>query len=272
MSSIDQLMLGPPDDTPILPYYRGVFSHGFVALHPFFMIDGVHPDQCEYGTLVLEGSKAPAELGFVEWNDREAAARRVGKDMMLEEVDLAAKQHGKPIGWHQVQESIGFPDHCELDRALRTSIHGLKKELKDDKAAEKLAAFCFQQGVFPPTEGNFQPLMHRNLANFFRKAGYNSLTAGDEFGDDERLIDLDLLEHDSLWLGHTDLPNYGVKRLIAPDRSLLAWVHWDSFYTLILGTAETLANQDPMSFFEGFWCSDKTTTYWLQQPPLPLAR
>jgi hypothetical protein len=268
MTSIDQLILGPPDDTPILPYYRGVFSHAFVALHPFFTIDGVHPRQCEYGTLVVEGSDAPADLGFVEWNDREAAARRAGKDMMVEEVELAAKQRGNRVGW----QSMGFPDHCELDRALRTSIHGLNNKFSDNRAAENLAAFCFQQGVFPPTEGSFQPLMHRNLANLFKTAGFTSLIAGDEFGDDERLIDIALLEQDSLWLGHPDLPKYGVKRLIAPDRSLLAWVHWDSFYTLLLGTVDTLKNQRPCTSFEGFWCSEGTTTYWLQQPPLPLAR
>lgn len=113
--------------------------------------------------------------------------------------------------------------------------------------------------------------MQTSLAAVFRRAGTNRLIVGDEFGDDERLVDTSLLEQGDLWDGMAELPQYGVKRLIAPDHSLLAWVHWDSFYTLILGKAEAFQGLKIARLFEGFWCSDETESYWLTQPCIPLA-
>ena len=112
--------------------------------------------------------------------------------------------------------------------------------------------------------------MQTSLATAFRRAGKSRLIVGDEFGDDERLVDTSRLERVDLWDGMAGLPKYGVKRLIAPDRSLLAWVHWDSFYTLILGKAEVFQELEIAELFEGFWCSDETASYWLTQPCIPL--
>ena len=112
--------------------------------------------------------------------------------------------------------------------------------------------------------------MQTSLATVFKRTGNNRLIVGDEFGDDERLVDTSLLGRSDLWDGMAGLPQYGVKRLIAPDRSLLAWVHWDSFYTLILGKAEALQDLKIANLFEGFWCSDETESYWLTQRCIPL--
>jgi len=112
--------------------------------------------------------------------------------------------------------------------------------------------------------------MQANLATVFRRAGFSQLIVGDEFGDDERLVDTSLLEQGDLWDGMAELPQYGVKRLIAPDQSLLAWVHWDSFYTLLLGKAEAFQGLKITSLFEGSWCSEETESYWFRQPCIPL--
>jgi hypothetical protein len=270
MNMIDRDKFGPPDDTPILPWYGGSYTHGFVALHPFFVVEGLDPKTCEHGTLVLSGSAAPAELGLLEWTDEETAKRRVGKEINAEGVDGAAKRYGRQIGWRTICRQAGFAEHCEVDQALRTSIGGLRHDLADADKSNRLASYCSQNLIFPPTEGSFQPLMQASLASLFRQAGNNYLTVGDEFGDDERVVNTRLLEQNDLWDGMVDLPQYGVKRLIAPDRSLLAWVHWDSFYTLILGKEEALQDLKIANLFEGFWCSEETESYWLTQPCIPL--
>ncbi|WP_128291241.1 DUF2711 family protein [Afifella aestuarii] len=271
MDAVDRYRFGPPDDTPILPWFGGAYTHGFVALHPFFTVDGLDPTICEYGTLILSRAALPNGLGLLEWGDDEEAKRRVGKDVDPEEVDRAAKRNGLQIGWQTICRQAGFADHCELDQALRTSIDGLRDDLADAAKSDRLASYCSLHRIFPPNEGRFEPLMQASLASLFRRTGHDRVIVGDEFGEDERLVDAGLLEQGDLWDAMAELPQYGVKRLIAPDRSLLAWVHWDSFYTLILGKAETFQELEIAGLFEGFWCSDETETYWLTQPCIPLA-
>lgn len=270
MDKTDRGKFGPPDDTPIMPWYDGVYSQGFVALHPFFTVDGLDPNTCEHGTLVLSGSKAPSELGLLEWADEESAKRRAGKEITLERVDGLAKRFGQRIGWRTVYQQNNFTNHCELDRALRTSIGGLRRDIADSAASDQLASYCSRYRIFPPNEGGFQPLMQSSLASIFRQAGFQSLLVGDEFGDDDRLVDISLMERDELWDGMAELPPHGIKRLIAPDRSLFAWVHWDSFYTMIFGTDEAFHGLNINRLFEGFWCSDETNTFWLTQTCIPL--
>ena len=269
MNTSDRSKFGPPDDTPIMPWYGGAYSHGFVALHPFFTVEGLDPNTCEHGTLILSRSSAPSSLSLLEWADEEAAKRRAGKEITPQGVDGLAKRLGQRIGWRTVCQQSKFADDCELDRALRTSIDGLRHDLADTAASDRLASYCSRNGIFAPTEGSFQPLMQFSLASIFRRAGFRNLIVGDEFGDDERLVDISLLERNELWDGTAGLPANGIKRLIAPDRSLLAWVHWDSFYTLILGAANALHDLETDRLFEGFWCSDKTDTYWLTQSSIP---
>jgi hypothetical protein len=271
MDTIDREKFGPPDDTPMLPWFGRAYTHGFVALHPFFTVEGLDPKTCEHGTLVLSRSAAPLALGLLEWADEESAKRRAGKEINSDGVDGAAKRFGRQIGWRTICQQVGFTDHCELDQALRTSIGGLRDDLADAAKSERLASYCSRHRIFLPTEGRFEPMMQASLATVFRRSGNSSVIVGDEFGDDERLIDTSLLEQVELWEGMAALPIHGVKRLIAPNHSLLAWAHWDSFYTLILGTAEVFQGLKIANLFEGFWCSDETECYWLTQPCISLA-
>ncbi|WP_420139068.1 DUF2711 family protein [Sphingomonas sp.] len=270
MQDTDRSSLGPPDDTPILPWFDGIYARAFVALHPFFTIEGVDPAACEYGSVILSRSAAPSDVDLIEWMDDETRKRQIGKELAADAVDGLAKRLAQPIGWRAVARHIDLADHCALDRALRTSIDGLKDHLADRAAADRLAAHCRKNRIFLPTEGSFQPVMQPSLVRIFRQAGFQSVIMGDEFGDDDRLVDIGTLETDEPWDGMPDLPRHGVRRMLAPDHSLFAWVHWDSFYTLILGTADALRDLNVGQQFEGFWCAKETTTYWLSQACLPL--
>lgn len=271
MNALDRTKFGPPDDTPILPWYAGAFSHAFVALHPFFTVEGLNPAQCEHGTLIVDCSDVPMERNLLDWLDEHAAQQRRGKELDRENVARIAKRFGTAISWRSIVQQAGFADHCVLDRALRTSIGGLRHDLADAAASEHLAAFCDRRSIFVPTEGTFQPRMQATIAALFRRMGLERVTLGDEFGDCEVNVEVAALERDLLWRDAKLLPGHDVKRVIAPDRSLLAWVHWDSFYTLFLGEGDAFRKGPVSSSFEGFWCSDETTTYWLSQPAIPLA-
>jgi hypothetical protein len=47
------------------------------------------------------------------------------------------------------------------------------------------------------------------------------------------------------------------------------WVHWDSFFAVILGTDERLANARVFELFEGFRASIETSVGWLFEPFIP---
>lgn len=271
MTEIERSKWPSPEDDAMLPWFKGVFEAGFIALHPFFTVEGLDPAACVHRTMVFARSEMPEGVGLVEWMDEEGAARRRGKEVQSGAIPGIAKALGHAISWGKVVATLGMADHCALDCALRTHIKGLRKDLDDEAAARRLTDYCAREKIFLPTEGTIQPLMENSLIAMLRRAGFAEVILADEFGDDEKLMPLDVLEDKGPWELRDDLPKWGVRRIIAPDRSLLVWVHWDSFYTAIVGTRARLEAARPERDFEGFWCSPTTTTYWLLEEAVPLA-
>ena len=272
MNEDDRAKFGPPDDTAMLPWIDGVYSHGFVALHPFIAIDGLHPRVCEYGTLILPRSSAPPDIDLLEWIDGEAEERRDGKELAAISVDEIAFKFGNQVSWQAMCHLVGLSDHCALDQALRTIILGLRKDLEDKASAERLEKYCDQHALFRPTEGRFQPIMQAQIIALFERMKLDEVFVGDEFGDDERLVSLAALRGEQAWDQRADLLPWGIRRIFAPDHSMLMWVHWDSFYTAVFATAERLDGSRLDELFEGFWCSNETITYWLTQSAIPLTQ
>ena len=272
MDDIHRMKFSPPDDTAMLPWYQGAFAHGFIALHPFFTVEGLDPTSCDHGTLVLTGSHRPKDVDLLKWMDEQAATRRTGKEIFGGSLADITKRFSRRIGWREICKEVGLHDHRALDRALRTNIKGLRRELEDQDAAERLVTYCNRQSIFLPTEGDFQPTMEAEIVSMFQNAGLSEILVGDEFGEDEKLISLASLANSSPWEMRDDLPEWGARRLMAPDHSLLVWVHWDSFYTAIFGTAQRLRDLRLSEGFEGFWCSEENTTYWLMQDTVPLVQ
>lgn len=272
MTEIDRSKWPPPEESEMMPWYNQTFDHGFIALHPFFAIDGLNPSLCDHGTHVFSGSERPEGVGLLEWMDEKSAARREGKELFSGSIPEIAKRFGRRIGWREICQAVGLQDHCALDQALRTNIMGLRKELAAPAAAQAMTDYCEAAQIFLPTEGSFQPLMETALVALLRRAGLTEIIVANEFGDDEKSMPVEALEGEVAWELRDDLVKWGVRRLVAPDRSLLIWVHWDSFYTAIFGTEERLRDTQVSADLEGFWCSAKTTTYWLNEDAVPLVQ
>lgn len=253
----------PLEDAPILPWYDGAFSHCFVAFHPFFAVEGLNPSSCDYGTLVLKASERPKDTNLLDWMDEAAISRKASKEIFGSSVDEIAKRFGQAIKWQSIVEELGFADGRQLDRALRTHIAGLRPEFADETAANSLVSYCQRREIFLPTEGQFQPIMEAGLATAFRNAGFSQVIVGDEFGDEERPISVDSLAEPHTWASRDDFPQWGARRFIASDSSMLVWTHWDSFYTAFLGVENRIVASRVAEIFEGFWCSRANTIYWL---------
>lgn len=270
MADFDKRIFGVPDDTKVLPWYDGAFSKAFVALHPFFLIDGLDPAVCEHGTLVLFGRDRPEDVDLVDWCGQAQADRLIGKELTSSSVDDASKRFGKNARWSTIGEQVGLADHRDINRALRTHIGGLKAEYADPASAERLISHCARMQTFLPTEGQLQPTMEDSFVNLFRRAGLTHVVIGDEFGDEEYVVSVDELCSPNSWPSSRSLPLPYPRRIFAQDRSLLVTVHWDSFFTFILGTDDRLQDVEVGSLFEGFWCSETTTISWQTEPLIPL--
>lgn len=270
MSPLELPNFGPPDDKPMLPWYGGHYTHAFIALSPFYVIDGLNPSVCETGNLILSRSNKPEEADLVEWVDAEAAKNKVGNEIESSSLDYIARQYGKPVSWRTICREASFSDHCELDRALRTNIKGLRRDLEDKASAQRLLAHCSRNQIFLPTEGRIEPVQQSRLAEFLSQKGHIQIIAGDEFGDEDLVIDTQSLLQPEPWDYRDDMPKFGIRRLMALDQSLLIWVHWDSFYVTIFGNEHSLASANVGRFLEGFWCSPESTTYWLTQEAIAL--
>lgn len=255
--------LVPPDGAPILPWFEGAFSSAFIALHPFFTVDGLDPASCDYGTLVLSVGEKPDELDLIEWSDRERKHRMRGKELRGASAEEGAKNFGKSVRWSTMCRQLGLDDHRNLDHALRTHIGGLKAEFSDPIGAQRLLDYCARWKVFLPTEGSFQAIMERPLTSLLRRVGLAEVLIGDEFGEQVYCVSAEDLSAPGNW------SQMQPRRIAAADQSLLLLTPWDSFFTIIVGRSEQLAGALP-ELFEGFWCSEETTTDWCFEPYIPL--
>ena len=220
----------------------------------------------------MRRSSAPPDVELLEWLDGEAEQHRQGKELTATAVAEIAIKFGKQVRWRKICELVGLTDHCALDQALRTSIGGLRSDLEDRATAARLTGFCNEYALFVPTEGKIQPIMQASLITLFERMGLNEVFLGDEFGQEERLVSVAALRGEQPWDHRPGLITGVIRRIYSPDRSVILWVHWDSFYTAIFATAERLEGSRISELLEGFWCTNETTTYWLTQPAIPLTQ
>lgn len=64
-----------------------------------------------------------------------------------------------------------------------------------------------------------------------------------------------------------DLPMHFTGTLVAPDESFLLTVDWDSFFTVLFGSAELIAHLTVREHVEGFRATPNTEHFWF----LPLS-
>jgi hypothetical protein len=264
----DPLSLYPPEGAPLLAWCR---SHGFdgafVALHPFVALAGFDPRTSPYGTRVHDrsaiGDGPDAFARAMEEAAVDGEAERLLRDLLAREM----KRSGRPVSWAEVGRAAGLPGLAACNRALLTTILALRREFADEDGAEALRLIADEGGLFLPTEGRFQPVMERNLAEMLRDSGVTRLMQWDDYGEEPSRIDAASLLADSPWFEiPEDIETYSC-RLAAEDRTQLVAVHWDSFFTLICGTSARLRAARPEQRFEGFQVTEGWMHEWWREDP-----
>lgn len=210
-----------PYDEKILPFYEGQFDSVYVLLHPF-----------------LKPKEMDIELFYSsEWLTKQ------------ETIDTC-----EPISWYEVLKLAKLQNLSEIDVGLRTSIMGIKKELSNEAAANKLGTLTKELNIIHPSEGYISPLLENRIFQVIKSLGYHWLWVGDEFGTERKLhwID-DLIKKD-------EIPAHGC--VFAHDHSILVTTHWDSHCSFLCSSRDVIEKILAIDNFEGFYCTPNTQVYW----------
>lgn len=240
----------PPYDTPFIEWYEGIYETVFIAFHPFIRL-GAMP--------MVEPWIIRSDEEKVVWHGRSVGRERVTRNPTYPKGEVILTL-GQLVRWKDVVETLDFGGIRDVNNGLLTWIRALKVELEDKIAASLLEDYCMGAGVWPPTEGEFQPLMWPALLTAFDLAGETVICGMDEFGGNVlekprsefgAAADLDsivsVVDHGSLF---------------PPSKSFLITVDWDSFFTLICGRRAFVERLVSDEGLEGFFCERATTHYW----------
>lgn len=158
----------------------------------------------------------------------------------------------EPVQWSEVIELTDLTSIDEVDIGLRTSIFGLKGSYANEDYAEEVKSL--QEEVFRPTEGDLSKLIQNELFRAIQDQGYDWLWLGDEFCSERELYWIDdLMEEDKI-------PVHG--SAFTPDHELLVTSHWDSHFSLLCSSEQTIKSILAYHSFEGFFCEPGMTMYW----------
>lgn len=257
-------------ERPILGWFDGRYTRCFVALHPFFRIPGMDPAQCIHGAVVLEASDMPEGVGFLEWNDQQYQSRLEGRLFESEDVDEAARLYGERISWREICHDAGFGDHNALTTGLLSSTHALRAAYHDAQGAKRIEDYCATEKIFPPTDNEFQPLMHHDFCALFDAYGVQRVVMKDEYGFVEETVSLSYVKECGIQPTREASEAYNPTCVLTEDQSLRICVEFDCFVALIFEQDDRLPKEVIENLFEGFWCTPDTSLAWRRQPLQPL--
>ena len=213
----------PPYSIPLLEAFGGLFESVFVVLHPFVRV--------------------PQSLGW-------SATHQYPGDAQIPGV-------GTKVPWTEVAAQTGLANCARIHQALLTSIGSLSDHLADPAGREALQKFLESQPVWMPVEGRFEPLLHADFLHAFAEARASELIFVPEFPQSDPVVTLPL---NGLKNGAVPFPARGT--LLAPDRSFLFTVDWDSFFTLFYGSRSFITRVAAALNLEGFFASPNTEHAW----------
>lgn len=213
----------PAYSVPLLEAYDGRFDSAMILLHPFVRV--------------------PDSLGWY-------AARKYPSD-----AEILAQ--GTKQSWSEIALRTGLASCARVNQALLTSIGSLPDHLADPSASGVLQSFLESQPIWMPVEGRFEPLLRADLLRAFAIARAPELIYVPEFPKSDPVVTLPIA---GLRNGSIPFPSRGT--LLAPDRSFLFTVDWDSFFTLFYGPRSLLASVCSSLNLEGFFATPTTEHAW----------
>jgi len=215
--------LYPLYGTPLVEAYDRRFEAVFILLHPFIAV--------------------PLHLA---WS--------VTKHYPTDAEIIA---NGSRYSWESVCRHTALFSCARLNKALLTATGSLTGDLADPAGRNALQSFLQSHPIWMPSQGRFEPLLQNDLLRIFTAAGCDELIAVPEFPSVDPVTRLPI---SSLQARSIPFPMGGT--LLAPDASLLLTVDWDSFFTLLCGPRNFLAQIAANLKLEGFFATANTDHAW----------
>jgi hypothetical protein len=260
----DRVITDPPEDTPFLTWYEGVFESVYIALHPFCKIDGIDPVAATRPVIVVDRSNVPNELLTIDVLNKLSEQHTEQLSVTLPDLQNMEKKFGKSLSWEDIRVGCGFDSIRQIDRALLTIIMAIKQDSERLADARLLQAYCSANEIFLPTEDTVPPLLEPKVYSFLEGLGCDDLLIADEFNENILSTKRTTLDIETCW-AHCDSIGFRFNKLYAPDHSFLMVVPWDNFYTVICGNHKALQSARVEELFEGFWCDASSTPDWWRQ-------
>lgn len=230
-------------ETPLLTWWKGIYDHVFVALHPFWRVDPAHGPECRFPDPNL---------------DRKDSCK-AWRDYLF-----ALKIHAEPVAWRSIHHAVAPEEPRE--KVFRTifleTSGGYKAHLLDKGLSKRIATYCDTRNIFWPWEDEMPPHIEPTVGKFLEAAGERSVTVWNEFRDYSETVDVSVFAEGKPAFSLPDgvLKN-GVWAISTPSKSLLMVWQFDGAHVLVAMTDEALQQVRPEDFFEGWYADEKTLPY-----------
>jgi hypothetical protein len=242
-----------PHEGKIKEHFKDYYDTVFVAFLPFYNIDDGHEEKFRTKKMTLEQAQQEIEL----LKNVPSANVEIYKS-----IDLSASQdiynRGKSITWGSIVKEAGLNDESELNKALRTSIGGLRHSLRRPEFTEKLDHYISAKGISSPQEGRFSVLSKVAIYNALKLLDKNEIIVLSEFHDSTKKLELTSLAEFE-FIKNVSYEDYYIYSL---DKEILFTIEWDSFFFLIASNKKNMEKLISVNLFEGFLCDAECTHNW----------
>lgn len=266
MSEVDRRIYEPFYDEPFLKWYDGIFDAVYIALHPFYFIEGVDPSKSERRNLNFLRADIEGALSIEKLN-KISEANSNYYEIGSESIQFLQKQKGVKIAWNEVRSACGFNSLSQVNRALKTLIRSLRPEFSSEGDALHLASFCSSKKMFLPDEDVIPPVLENSIWRLLGLLKSPEVTIVDEFADYKAIVSINDLNTELPWI-KSGLLTFHPSRIYTEDHSFLISASWDNFYTAICGNRLLLESVRLSELFDGFWCDLNTRPEWWSEGPI----
>lgn len=260
MSNFDRRITEPPEKTPFLSWYQEHFDSVYLALHPFFKIDGADPDAAPRSVVYINRSQIP-DGKLIDAVNKISDDYNAKFSIDASQLRCLEKKFGTPVSWEDIRVGCGFNSLGQIYTALLTIIMALSKEYQNIDDARHLEAYCSANKIFLPQEDSIPAIMESQVYSFLKGLACETVSFSDEFN--RAIVSKKLLELNTEvpWT-QSNQSDFSFNKLFPPDHSFLMIVPWDNFYTLICGSRRDLEAARVAHLFDGFWCERDTRSDW----------
>lgn len=260
MENIPRHIQEIPFHTPVLEWLANECDHVFVALSPFFRVEGFSPETAAFGPVYVNRTTIKDIMEFVK------SPSTPRPNEAPDDFDQTIKTHGECVSWAKVQSAIGVTDFMEFSRAAwlwsvcspRVKDHAL--------TVEKIEAYCKDHNLYSPEEDHMPLILEPIIESYLGALGIEGVTAYNEFRNVKHEVPVTEFSANRPPVVLRSGPHSSTDTVCAivsdTPKLMFHWGH-DDVSGLLCITDEARKLADPAKFFEGFYVTADMYCDWL---------